>query len=173
MKSPSSPPLERIALLVCALLCAAPLSAQADDTTKLPKLEILNFGLIGVMGKNEEHSANTPSGRVKTGSGAFIQQRTHRVTTKLGQSFGILYQLIDAPGRIDLTVQWQSPVITNPETGEQRSQWSYQQAVSPGDVRAVGYGFDSKWEAVPGTWLVELRYRGIPLASQAFTVVEP
>jgi hypothetical protein len=63
--------------------------------------------------------------------------------------------------------------VTNPKTGKTATREEYSETTQIGGADLRGYGLDDDWEAVPGTWTLQVWYGDRMLAERSFTLVKP
>jgi hypothetical protein len=119
----------------------------------------------------------------KTGTGTNVIanqtliQKTTTVPATLGTRFGIRFRVIGQPNgaiaNFKLLIRFPAPGMKNPTTGETLMRWESIGSKKLGGESYGGYGFDSDWELVTGTWTFEIWQEDHKLAEQSFMVVKP
>ena len=103
----------------------------------------------------------------------FIKQTTE-VPATLGTRFGVHYIVYGKPEgstiKIKEVIIFPAKGLTNPKTKKTQYRDEEYVTVSVGNKCLCGYGFDEAWEAVPGTWIIQLLYKGKKLAEKTFVV---
>ncbi|MFT6643817.1 MAG: hypothetical protein ACJAX5_001451 [Patiriisocius sp.] len=159
--------------LLCLLL---PFSAFAEDTL-ISTTETLAFGVFTSYGKKSVTGSATddapPLNTVKTYR---FRDFTNRIPMQIGTEFGIEYQINTKakgqPINISTVIIFPDPGL-KPPGGKTYKKSRETNRVSIGKGHLHGYGFDEKWEMVPGEWTFEVWHKKARLVKRSFTVFDP
>ena len=103
---------------------------------------------------------------------------TTRIPAKIGTWFGMFYQ-VRVPagaGEIELTHVTRSPALHLPDGSVKRSEERKATVGIKGSRSAntfasfMGFGFTEPYELVPGTWTLEVRFKGSVICKKRFEV---
>ncbi len=164
--------------IFAALLLTIPcILANSDDRITG---KITGFGVVNVPVEHRDVRTSSTPNRV---SREFLQQpellrSTTRIPAKMGTWFGIFYQ-VRVPagaGEIELTHVTRSPGLHLPDGTVKRSEERKATVGVKGSRSAntfasfMGFGFTRDYELVPGTWTLEVRFRGSIVCKQEFEI---
>jgi hypothetical protein len=163
-----------LALLLLIMPCVA---ANAEDAVTG---KITGFGIFRVPAEHRDVRTSSPPGNVSrefTGNPVLIRSTT-RIPAKIGTWFGILYR-VRVPagaGEIVLSHVTRSPGLHLPDGTVKRSEERKATIGIKGSRSAntfasfMGFGFTEPYELVPGTWTLEVRFKGSVVCRQQFEV---
>ena len=164
--------------LFVALLITAPcISAKTDDTVTG---KITAFGIVRVPSEHNDVRTSSPPGNK---SREFLKEpvlvrTTTRIPAKIGTWFGIFYQ-VRVPvgaGEIELSHVTRSPGLHLPDGSVKRSEERKAVIGIKGSRSAnafasfMGFGFTEDYELVPGTWTLEVKFKGSVICRKQFEV---
>ncbi len=108
---------------------------------------------------------------------ATFVESTDTVVARVGSTFGFRYLLVGepagAPVSLWLVTRIPPPGVQNPTLRANVTVTEEPFTAVIGTTHISGYSFDSSWEAVPGPWILEIRYGQEKLAERRFNVVRP
>ena len=163
----------RSGLVLCLLLLGALQASAAESDVRA---EITRFGLYDFKVTSKRTEAGTATGYVQTGDYEF-HTTTTTVPARLGAHFGFEYVLIGTPKGAKINVRkvviFPQGGLTNPKTGKTVARNEYEDTIAIGDRGLRGYSLDEDWEAVPGTWTLQLWLGDRKLAEKSFTLTRP
>lgn len=158
------------AILAVLLLKTA---AIAQGVTVIESAEIIDYGIyrIELTGQHVP-MPSAGAGAVQPALRAVLVAQTNQISAILGTTFGLHFMLIGKPAgaaaKVDIIVE--HPAFKKPDgktTGtSDKVPWSYR----IGEKVGYTYTFDHDWEAVPGTWKIEVWRDGKKLAGKDFLV---
>lgn len=166
---------------------AKPVECKMELNQPLPadsaiKARILQYGITTSAIGTSVNAPSDPTGRhlVLARGTTSLETATNRIPAKIGVAFGSFCEITGLEqqdrGEAELTVVWTYPSMIKPD-GAVSTGFAYRGKLKmDSDGRAsgwVGYHFENSYELVPGEWRLELKYRGIAIATQAFTVFKP
>ncbi|MBT4159731.1 MAG: DUF3859 domain-containing protein [Gammaproteobacteria bacterium] len=155
-------------ILTASWLCLA----EAKDN--LPSARIVDYGIYLTNVTGTASAADTTTGEISLLSAPRLVRSTSTIPALPKSSFGLRYQLVgvssgDAVAVTDVII---TPGIKDPDSDEDpRFRESREDIAFGGRTNYTGYTFDSAWEAVPGTWTIEIWHKDSQLLSQEFRVV--
>lgn len=160
-------------LLAC-VLAAAPLFAQAEDLL-ISAVEITGYGLFEGISERRTPYSGTSVAADNVRNVEFIKF-TQEVPGELKTNFGLQYVVNTTPKGSQFPV---TQVIRFPEGGlRQPGGRLYKKSeedkkIQIGEPVLHGFGFDERWEIVPGEWVFEVWHRKAMLLRKTFTVTVP
>src|SRR5258708_3138066 len=150
-------------------------STAFAQTTRVDRIEIVNFGLYS--GTLEKHEAlpGTAAG-INIEENRKLVEQTETVPGRIGGRFGIEYVLRGQPkGKVvKLTYITRFPpqgMVNDKGEKLEKSQFEWNGTIGTRAIRT--YTFDNSWEIVPGDWTLEFYYQGRKIGEKRFTVVLP
>ena len=163
-------------LISTALLLVAAVDAAAQTPT-IDRIEIRTIGTY-----TAELGERTPDKNIAGGglnsirSYKFVKIGT-TVSAQKGVRFGFEFVVMGRPDGAKVPLKsviiFPAQGLRNPETGRTQPRDEYMISATINAVERNGYGFDHEWEAVPGTWTIQLWDGNRKLAEQNFTIVRP
>ncbi len=164
-------------LFAALLLTTSCISAKTEDTVTG---RVTGFGIVRVPTDYKDVRTSSPPGNV---SREFLKEpvlvrTTTRIPAKIGTWFGIFYQ-VRVPagaGEIVLSHVTRSPALHLPDGTVKRSEERKATVGIKGSHTAntfasfMGFGFTEDYELVPGTWTMEVRFKGSVVCRQQFEV---
>jgi len=117
----------------------------------------------------------SPTNTIGTEAGWHFVSEGTDVPARLGTRFGIEFRVDGAPAGEPVTLYmaltFPPQGLRNPNTGAMLhgTRIAFPN-VKIGALSLLGYGFDSTWEIVPGTWTEQIWYKDRMLAERTFTV---
>jgi hypothetical protein len=141
---------------------------------------ITGFGIVRVPAEHKDVRTSSPPGNVSReflGRPVLVRSTT-RIPAKIGTWFGIFYQ-VRVPagaGEIELSHVTRSPELHPPGGGVKRSEERKATVGIKGSksentfASFMGFGFTEEYELVPGTWTLEVRFKGSVVCRQQFEV---
>jgi len=139
------------------------------------RVELLKAGIFAIRG-NVRSDPSMPQGQYTAVTRRRVLEETHEVPAALGTHFGVEFRVTSSPPRralVPLTVQWITPPMTNPDTGETFSQSERSRPYETNRKHRIGYGFDRDWELVQGTWTLRFLHQGKIVAETEFHILPP
>jgi hypothetical protein len=156
------------------------LVAVVDAAAQTPAIDRIDIRTIGTY--TAELGERTPDKNIAGGvinsvrSYKFVKLGT-TVSGQKGVHFGFEFVIVGRPdgAKVPLkaVVIFPPPGLRDPETGRTQPRDEYMISARINAVQRNGYGFDHEWEAVPGTWTIQLWDGNRKLAEQNFTIVRP
>jgi hypothetical protein len=142
--------------------------------------KITGFGIVRVPAEHKDVPASSPPGNVSReflGDPVLVRSTT-RIPAKIGTWFGIFYhvRVPAGAGEIQLSHVTKSPELHLPGGGVKRSEERKATIGIKGSKTAnafasfMGFGFTERYELVPGTWTLEVRFKGSVVCRQQFEV---
>lgn len=160
----------QIAAFAAALASAAPMAASAEVT----RVDVLDRGIYEIVPGEETAAPETPTGTITAVDTQRLIEATDTVPGKLGVEFGLRYVVIGSPEggevTVDLVYAYPPPGLKDPAEAEAALETRISRAKKIGETTYIGYGFESDWEIVPGTWRLEIWHGGKKLAEESFEV---
>ena len=166
----------RIAIAFVVALFGLP-GAHAQ-TSRIDRIEIFDAGLYqgGEITKKIDDPSHAIGFHTQSKGDKFVRQTTD-VPAQVGVSFGFRYRIVGSrrgdPVSLTRITRFPAEGLRNPARNgtyyrnEILSHWKI------GDEAGATFTFDAPWEAVPGTWVIELWQGDRKLAEQSFNVHRP
>lgn len=136
------------------------------QVAKLDRVDVIESGLY-----------NMTRGPGGSQPAATFVESTDIVVARVGSTFGFRYLLVGepagAPVNLWLIARIPSPGVQNPTLRANVTLTEEPFTAVIGTTHISGYSFESSWEAVPGTWILEIRYGQEKLIERRFNVVRP
>jgi hypothetical protein len=139
---------------------------------------VLQYGIWQFMGPQRIESAPTTlSGMTVASPAERLIEQTRDVPARLGTHFGFRFEIsgVASSGVVALRKVVKHPPIRNVR-GVMETEYAVQfpaREVHGSISWFTGYLFNHPYELVPGTWTIDVWYRGIKAASQSFNVYKP
>jgi Domain of unknown function (DUF3859) len=158
-----------------AVMFALMSSQAAAQVPAVEAIRIIDFGTYAIRRGGQVTSERTPTGHLTWVEDYAITTRTDRICMRLGESFGVEYEVAGAPAATSVTIDFVTRLppkgITDPKGRTfKESVYSSQKVVGERSFRS--YTFDETWEMVAGTWVFEFYHQGRSLGEQRFDVVD-
>jgi hypothetical protein len=164
-------------LFALLLLVTPCIAATAEDKVTGT---ITGFGIVRVPAEHKDVRTSSPPDNVSRefAKDPVLLRTTTRVPAKIGTWFGIFYK-VRVPagaGEIELTHVTRSPGLHLPDGTVKRSEERKATVGIKGSKTAntfasfMGFGFGEQYELVPGTWTLEVRFKGSVVCRQQFEV---
>jgi hypothetical protein len=161
--------------LLASLLILVSAGAMAADA-HVDSIEIVGKGIYKVQTGAATKDASLPTGEIKTPDTFKNVEATTTVPARIGIEFGFEYRTVGAPKGAEVPLQfvniYPAAGLADPASDKPILTDKFERTKRIGDVNYLGYGFDSDWELVPGTWVMEIWSDGHRLARESFTVVK-
>ncbi len=155
------------------LLCLLAVPAVAADA-RIQRVDVLDRGVYTIATGSASAEGSTPTGEVTAVTTATNVESTDNIKAKVGLEFGLRYVVIGAPEGaevpLDFVILYPEPGLKDPAESTPLRESRYQRKKKIGETVYLGYGFESEWEIVPGTWTFQIWDGDRELAEQTFTV---
>jgi hypothetical protein len=165
----------RAAFLLMAFV-AVPLAAGAQSV-RVDRIDIVDKGIYEITTGAQTPSTNTPTGTVTAVAAEKLVTSTTSIPARVGLEFGLRYIVAGAPPGadvpLDFVITFPAPGLKDPAAAAPSTESRFSRPKKIGDTIYLGYGFESAWEIVPGTWTFSISQAGKKLAEQSFTVTKP
>ena len=166
--------MHRLLIVVLGISLTRIATAQTVPAN-VQSVEIVEYGIYQIVHTGEHIPLKlTAAGAIEPAAHVQLATTTNRVPAVVGTTFGCLFVLHGEPAnaRVTLDVVVEHPPFEKApgqKTGTvDKIPWPY----VIGRKAGYTYTFDNDWEAVPGTWSIQVWYHGRKFAEQKF-VVEP
>ena len=140
-------------------------------------VEIIDYGIMSAKVAKTIKDQTLVQGAHHSMLAGKFKKRTTEIPAQKGLKFGITYLIkgypIGSKVKVDFTVLYPQPGLTNPATGKTDNQSMLQLVKKIGRITATGYVFNQKWEMVPGKWTFQIWIEGRLLAEKNFNVYLP
>lgn len=145
----------------------------AQETATVQSVQIIDYGIYRIeLTGQRVPMPSAQAGRVRPASRAVLVVQTNQIPATIGTSFGCQFIVNGNPtgALAALEVVVEHPAFKKPDgetTGTtDRVPWRY----TIGEKAGYTYTFDHDWEAVPGSWSIEIWQDGKKLAGKEFFV---
>jgi hypothetical protein len=163
-------------ILVLCLLAAAANGAAAQTPT-VTGITVINVGTYtaATTSAAARSGQQSPTGTVGTDVNWQFMSTSPDVLGEVGAEFGIEFRIDGKPAgegiTLYLAITFPSQGIRNPNTGDvmHNAKIAFPN-MKIGELSVLGYGFDNKWEIVPGEWTLQIWYQDRMLVERSFTV---
>lgn len=144
---------------------------SSDEHAKVKGVTVVEFGVYSA-DSSGAYPAKTNSGEVELASNIELLERTSEVNAKLGTIIGMTYMINGTPpdSIVNITIKVISPTFYNPLKGKTSKVQSWVTQKKLNEKTYDLYKFEMPWELVPGTWIMQILYKGRILASHSFKV---
>jgi len=147
--------------------------SHAQTSPSVQSAEIVEYGIYQIA-RTGDHIllSSTSAGAVEPASGARLITATNHVPAVVGTTFGCLFVVTGEPTGTPVTLDI---IVDHPPFEKAPGQKTGTRDTVPwpyviGQKAGYTYTLDNDWEAVPGNWSIQIRYRGRKLAEQKFVV---
>ncbi len=155
-------------------LIAAFALATAAQAQKVERITITDPGLYDYEVEKIDKTPDSVSTGFKTIKNVRLLQRAERIPAKRGSRFGVRYRIIADQSNLFVNVRtvmrYPEPGLRDPKTNRLHEKTENTQLNITGAESYTGYSFDEDWEAMPGTWTIEIWHNETLMASQKFEV---
>ena len=162
-------------LLMPVLLALTISGAAFAEEPRVEGIDVVGKGLYKVELGETISRPDVPGGLVAPPTKFTQIENTTTVPARIGVEFGMEYKIIGEPAGAEVTLEFvdtfPAPGLADPEKPEPMRTGRFERKRPIGETLYNGYGFESDWELVPGTWTFEIWYEGRKLAEESFTVV--
>jgi Domain of unknown function (DUF3859) len=157
-----------------ALLALSVMSqAGSAEAPTVAGADIVQFGIYQASVLDTDKSGTTPSGTIDRVAYTFTSKTT-TVPARKGIRFGYEYRLVGEPDGalvpVRKTTIFPPRGLRNGRTGEVFLRSDITERWSIGSPVLNGYSIDEDWEAVPGTWILQIWVGERKLAEMEFTL---
>ena len=158
------------AALVAVVVPAGAFAAEV----KVDRIEIVDTGIYTLVLGEETADSSMPSETIVAVETADLVEPTTEVVARLGLEFGLRYRVVGEPDgsavTLDFLFAYPPPGLADPEQRSPLLESRFTRERTIGEIEYTGFGFESDWEIVPGTWTIAISHEGETLAEQSFTV---
>ena len=139
---------------------------------------IVDYGIYESIRAEDQESPKTTQGTIHVVGSRLdpvLRKETDRVEARIGTEFGFRFQFDGKPrlAEVPVTIRVLHPAITNPATGKTSTKEEWDAPANLGIPRFTGWAFDQPYEAVPGTWTIQVLQDDKVLLQQKFEVINP
>lgn len=158
----------KLSFVIAALLLMTA-NAQSQD---VKRVEVIEYGLYSV----DKTFCNRDSQGIERCDRSNVRHAatTWNVPAQLGVEFGLRYRVVGAPigSQVDIKRVWllPPPGFRSPSADKPIERLERTDRTVIGQSTFVSYGFDDRWELVPGPWILEFWHKGQKLGQQRFIV---
>jgi len=160
-------------LVLALLLCPIPRLVLARTVKEATMLE---YGIYAQAKQERIPYPDAPAGYVLKGFTETLTSQTNVIPAKAGIKFGFRYSL-KPQGQAEqarIKIVYLFPKMTNPKTGKSFTRHEGHVIYSFGaPATYVIYNLEEEWEAVPGTWTLQIWEDGERLVEKKFELVKP
>jgi hypothetical protein len=155
--------------LVTAIAFVA--SAQAQTGVRA---EMFDPGIYEHEVERTVEAPDEPSGKHSLVRNPKLIEPTTCIPAKRGSRFGVRYRITADQSNLFVDVRtvmrYPEPGLRDPKTNRLHEKTENTQLNITGAESYTGYSFDEDWEAMPGTWTIEIWHNETLMASQKFEV---
>jgi len=155
-----------------ALLCVVGLAAA--QSARVDRLEILNAGFYTSHVTGQVKNSGSPTGTEITEEKVTFLKGAPANAASVGTIFGVQARLFGQPENANVVLRevWNLPApgTTDPKTGNNYRQVTFNFTARIGSVQTRGYGFDNSWEVLRGVWTQEIWQGDRKLLERSYTI---
>ncbi len=158
----------KIAAVIGAWLLATSAAAVAD----VQRIEIVEYGIYTAdktaCKRDDQGIERCQRSKVRHAA------TTWNIPAQIGVEFGLRYRVVGAPNgeRVSVKRIWvlPGPGFRPPQPARPIRRLERIDEATIGGTTFVSYGFDDRWELVPGPWILEFWYEGRKLDEKRFII---
>lgn len=158
------------------LLLAFPVTHASAQMLHVDRVEVVEYGLYTADVDSAVLAPGTPAGARTEVSDVKHAATTRTVPAQLGVRFGFRFILVGSPSGVTVPLHmvtiFPKPGLSAHRGVRPQSRSEYDKPITIGARSYRDYGFDQRWEIVPGVWTFQIWYQGRRLAEQKFTVAK-